>query len=373
MRQIPFAILFSLSLTLVPAVLNVHAQVADEQIILSEASREDQYLAGESINVLAPIDGDLIAASQRLSVAADISDDVIAVGERIDIRAEVGDDVRLAGRQVDISSTVADDAVIAAETVTLSPEARIGNRLWAAGRLVEVGGSIGDEIRVAGQTIVISGSVTGDAILTGQRIELLPGANIGGNLIYRSNEPAVIADGAMIGGTVERKPLDMPERPDVPIWPFVIGLLLSLLICLSILYWLLPRQMHGAEYLIRRDTFRILGIGLAVVLVMPVMAVLLLVTVLGIPLGFILLLLYPVLLLLGFAAGILWLAGRLLSLLRQGDTTTAGRRIMGVLAALIVYSITQFIPFLGALVFLFLLLAGVGALLVQWRNESTPA
>ena len=293
--------------------------------------------------------------------------------ERIAIRADIGDDVRLAARQVDITAEVADDAVIAAETVTLSPDARIGGRLWAAGRLVEVGGSVGDEIRVAGQTIVISGTVTNDAILTGQRIEVLPGASIGGNLVYRSNEPAVIAEGATIGGRVERKPLDMPERPDVPAWPFAVGVLLSLLICFNVFYWLLPARMQGAAALIHNDTFRALGIGLVIVLVMPVAGILLMVTILGIPLGVVLLLLYPVVLLLGFAAGILWMAGRLLGLVGRRDMSRAVARISGVLVVLVIFFISQFIPFLGALLFLFLLLAGVGALVMRWRTESVPA
>ncbi len=352
-------------IALMAVAVSVHAQVADDQIILNAATAEDQYLAGKSINVLAPVNGDVIAAGQRLAVEATVSDDVIAAGERIAIRADIGDDVRLAARQVDVSGSVADDAVVAGETVILAKESRVGNRFWAAGRLVEVNGEVGSELRVAGQSIVIGGTIGGDATLVGQRIEILPTARISGNLVYRSNQPAVIADGATIGGTVEQKPLETPEKPDVPAWPFAIGLLLSLLVCLNVLYWLLRRRMHDAEAVIRSDTFRALGVGLAVVLVMPVVAIILLVTVLGIPLGLILLLLYPVLLFLGFAAGILWLAARLLSLLMQVDIESAGRRILGTLVALIVFVISQIIPLVGTLVFVFLLLAGVGALVIS--------
>ncbi len=347
----------------------LHAQQAGEQVTIATPTTEDQYLAGRSVNVLAPVNGDLVTAGQRVTVEQPVSDDVIAAGERIAIRAGIGDDVRLAGRQVDLAGAIADDAVVAGETVTLAPGIRIGNRFWVAGRLVEVGGEVGGELRAAGQSIVISGSVGGDAILLGEEIEILPNARIDGNLVYRSNQEAIIADGAVIAGSVERKPLDMPDRPEVPMWPGALGTLLSLLVCLGVLYWLFPSWMRGTDGRITGEPFRALGIGLVVVLVMPVLAILLLVTVLGIPLGLLLLLLYPVILFIGFAAGIHWLGTRLLFLAAQVEPFTRLERSLGVLAALIIFVGSQFIPLLGSLVFVFLLLAGVGAMAVELRRR----
>lgn len=381
MSTLPLKRSLILALLLVVTNSGPQAQQAGELITIQEPVAEDLYLAGRGIHVLSEINADLVAAAWRIVVEKTVSGDLIAAAEQVMVRGDVGDDARLAGRTITIAGQVGDDAIAAGETISLIPEATVGGRFWVAGRTMEIAGTVTKELRAAGQTVTISGVVQGDAFLVAETIEILPGARLDGDLFYRSPNEAFIAAEAVIAGSVQRQELEMPERPEFPVIPVLVGLTLSLLLCASIVYWLFPRLTHHASGAVKRDPFKCLGLGLTVVLVMPVLAIVLMITVLGIPLGLVVVALYPVALLIGFLLGLYVLSNGLLMLLRKGTEVSTGWRFIALVLAIIVLLLTQLIPFVGGLALLFLFLFGLGALALhlyrhyadqQFQSHSVP-
>jgi len=354
-KALALVLLFSSATTL-------QAQQTGELITIDQHATEDQYIAGRSVHVLSTIDGDLVVAAQHIDVKENISGDLIAAGERLTVRGTVGDDIRAAARILSIYGQVVDDTILAGETVTIAADTTIGGRLWVAGRNVEVDGKVSSEMRAIAQHISIGGIIQGDVSLIAANIELLPGAEIKGNLVYRSESEISISPDANVIGTIQRKALDTADVSDSTTFPFVLLFLLSVLLTISVIYWLFPALTKETSLSIQREPFKSLGIGLSVFLVWPILAILLTVTVFGIPLGLMLLAVYPVFLVFGFAVGVYMLSNLVLNLLKGGARITEGWRLLGVALALIAIMVVQFIPFAGVFIVLFIVLSGLGAL-----------
>ena len=340
-----------------------YSQESDELITIDTPATEDLYLAGRSIHILSTVEGDVVAAAWRVAIDAAVSGDVIAAAERVTVRSSVGDDIRAAGREVSITGQITDDAILAGETVTLAPETMVGGRAWLAGRHVEIAGRVGKELRAAGQAITISGFVDGNVQLMGETIEILPGAHIVGDLIYRSDKDALISAGAKIDGRVERIDMELLfEEPDGSSLSIVLGLLLSLMLTAVVVFLLLPQLSLGAVNLVRCNPLKCLGLGFIVLVIIPMLVLVLLITLLGIPLGLTLLALYFVVLLFGFLIGIYFLSDMGVRWLRKETQISKGWRVLSIIIAVIILMLIQLIPILGFLVALFLFLFGLGAL-----------
>lgn len=116
-------------------------------------------------------------------------------------------------------------------------------------------------------------------------------------------------------------------------------------------------------------------IGFGTIVALPVLAVLLFITILGIPLGIAVLALYPALLLGGFVVGVLFVARQLAGALRKAEPRRFGPTIAWFALALLLVGIVAGVPFLGGLLGVFLSVAGAGAIVLELhgRRMGPPA
>jgi hypothetical protein len=97
----------------------------------------------------------------------------------------------------------------------------------------------------------------------------------------------------------------------------------------------------------------------------PFVAIVLLITIVGIPLALLLMSLYLLVLFLGWVTAALFLAQRGLAALRPGRVTTRGWQLLALLLGLVALWLLKEIPLVGGLIGFVALLAGIGAL--TWR------
>jgi hypothetical protein len=352
----------------------LHAQYLGEAVRVTAEQAEDIYAAGGTVDVYASVRGDVVAAGGRVTVTEHVSGDVMAAGGSVTVSATVDDDVRLAGGDVTVSGRVGDDAIAAGGSVTLSAPATVGGRAWLSGGRVDVAGTVGKELRASGGRILLSGTVNGDAILEGGEISILDGAVINGNLVYQSPQAAEIADGAVIGGTVTHEPV---ERHTGQIVAVVVGVGLVLLVSLAItgIAWFLlfPHQVSATVLRIRTSPWPSLGLGLAFFAATPVVISVLFMIVVGWLPALVVGVLYLLLLLAGFLAGIFYVASLAPGLPAQ-DGEPRARWIIAFLLALPVVLLLGLIPLLGGLLLFVLLLLGMGALVFglyrQYQSQA---
>lgn len=344
------------------------AQEVGETVILRGIVDDDLYAAGRIVDIQAEVRGDVVAAGQDVSIDQSVQGDVIAAGETVDIRATVADDVRAAGRRVMITGAVGDHIVAAGETIRVHSSATIGSWAWFVGQRIDVAGNIGRELKAAGEHITVAGEVGGDAVLVADRIDILSGALIRGQLIYHSpNKPQVHANARIEGGMIQR-PMPFAEvgAEDHAGAALVFGI--SLMMAGLVYFLVFPQFSVAAARTIGSDPGKSVVLGVALLVTVPFVSFLLLITMIGHLLALVLLAAYLVSLLVGFLTGIHYVADRGLRMIGKREVISRGLRSAGIIVAIVVLGIVQLIPLLGVLIVFLLLLFGLGALnLNTWR------
>jgi hypothetical protein len=344
------------------------------------------YAAGGQVRPAGPVAGDFAAAGARIVLDQPVGGDAALIGGSVDVRAAVGDDLRAVGGDIGIESSVGGELFASGGNITVARAANVAGSASVYGGNIDIEGRVGGGLTAHGQKIKINGEVRGDVHLAAASIELGPLARIGGALSYASASELKKAEGATIAGQVKREEAPAagaqqrhPERgiwierhgtfSQGTSWAGSVFFYVSLLACTAVLLAVAPRfAVHTSER-IRRTPWVAMAVGLGAVFAVPFLAVLLFVTLLGIPLGIIVLSLYPVLLLAGFVVGVLFIARLLPPLLRQPAPTVFMRNFAYVALALLLLLLVGHLPFAGGLLVGLVSLAGIGACVMELHNR----
>ena len=335
------------------------------------------YTAGGEVRPAQPVRGDLVAAGGRIVLEQPVGGDAALAGGSVDVRAPVGDDLRVAGGSIGIENKVGGDLFAAGADVALRPGAVVTGAAELNAASIVVQGRIDGGLRGRAQKIVVDGEVAGPTHLVAERIELGANARLTGPLTYVSPAEIVRAEGAVVQGPVTREaaPGGGPARAAGQGSgsggfgaPGAVALYVALFAITSGFVLLMPRFTQAAAARLRAAPWTALGTGSVALVALPILTLLLFITLLGIPLGLALMALAPVLLLAGFAVGVLGLAG-LPALASRGPARAdrAGPRLGRLALTLLLVLLVGLVPVAGALFISLLGLAGLGAGLRQVR------
>lgn len=352
--------------------------IAASQVTASAETSDagNTYLAGSDLKIVRPVAGDLIAAGGRISVEENIGADAALAGGTVDIRAPVMQDLRVAGGTVNINKAIGGDLVAAGGTVRVEPTATISGSAWLSGGEVNVDGRIGRGAKIYGNKITLAGEIDGDTHLYGKQIVLTPTAHINGNLFYASPVEFPQNQRSQVSGMIKR--VETPEGWKAPgagrgafSWLHPI-FLVSMLICGMLLYLLFPNAVAGAEQTMEQHPVWSLLTGLVVLFIVPPLAILFMVTVIGLPVGFTLLLLYPLTLLLGYLATAFLLGKKLAVAMKHTGPLSLTKQALFLALALLILSLALAIPFLGGFILILVIMTGVGgwAVWTQLKLQS---
>ena len=252
--------------------------------------------------------------------------------------------------------------------------------LVAVNSPAQVAGSVRDTLVIINQDATISGDVDRDAVVWNGTLRLAPSAHIGGDVVL-VNSVLDRADGATIGGQVVERSgamIGAELSRATAVFSFVAWLGMTLLVVVVALFW----AAIGGQQL--SNIAGLLGArpglsALAAVIfwiVAPLLAVLALVTVIGIPVGIaVLLVLLPLLWGLGYVTTGTRL-GFFVADLRHTTPNLAHPYPEAVLGV-VIFQLIGLIPFVGGIVVALAGLFGAGSILIHaWRRigaQPSPA
>ncbi len=338
---------------------------ADHQYNLGEGEvlEDDLLVAGGTIMIDGDVSGDLIAAGGNIEVAGRVDDDAWIAGGSLIIGGEIGDDLRAAGGDIRLRGSVADNAMIAGGTITSSSNSDVGGDLDVAGGSVEIAGHVGSDLSCGGGSVVIGGTVDGNATIYADDIRILQSARIQGDLEYTSDKEIEIPAGTVLGNVVykrsEKKVEDIYSKTTSSIISFLSILLIGLLMV----------RFTGNTTVRVSDTIatqilKSLGSGVLLLIAIPLVAMILMITVIGIPLGLIVLVSYMVILYISKIFVGLAIGRRILTYAKQEISSPYWHLVVG----LIVIAFATKLPLIGFLISLIVILAGLGALVMTWKS-----
>jgi len=327
------------------------------------------YLAGTEVHTEGPIHGDLVAAAGRIRIDHPVSGDTVLAAGSIEMYSRIGDDLRAAGGIISVSGHVAGEALLAGGSVSLGPDSEIAGRARLAGNDIVIGGHLRNGLVVYGKKVLVLGEVAGPIDISAERIEVFGSARILGDITYSSSHKIKIAPNAMISGKVVRTPGTFEfyrPRFKVPGWPaFRPLLLLGFLAAGMLLIVLFPRFTRAAMQAIDAAPLKSLGLGAAIFFSLPPVILLLVITIIGIPIALTLLAFYATALLTGYLVLAFFLGDKLLRIARRPPAAGFGWRAGSLAAALVLLWLARHLPYVGGLVVLIALLAGLGAIVLQ--------
>jgi cytoskeletal protein CcmA (bactofilin family) len=360
----------------------------------ASAQMDDIWRAGARVNVIASEHYDVWAAGAVVSVRGTVNHELTAAGAEIDVDVTTKGDSRLAGAIVSVKGNIEKDLYIAG--ARLNVDARIGGSLAAGGARLIIGSQseIAGPMRLAGADVVFAGSSRGSAEIYGDAVQI--DGRIGGNLLVRARSVTIgktavlegdavfetlndpdIEEGATLRG---RQTVTLP-RPNpretfsvaralaaVVLFGIGAGLILGLILLIA------ARPIVEQTIVQIRDApFRSLLIGLTAVISVPLIAVALMATVIGMPIGVLTLLAFPLLLLVAWVVAAFAIADWLFN--RSRTERSFGGRLLLLLAGLVVITLIGVVPVLGVLVWLLVVLLGLGALwgAFRVRQSQVPA
>lgn len=338
------------------------------------APDQNLYLTGGQILVSSPVNGHVTAAGNSVVITAPVTNDVNVAGDAVSVQARLGDDLHAAGRSVIIAAPVSGDAVLAGETVQLTRASSVANA-FLFGREVTVAGKVLHNLTANAARVTLAGEVQGNAVVNAPALDVLPSAVIHGTLEYHGAN-AHIDPHTHIGRIVQ---LSGGQRPPGILSRLFGSLMLVIVlgIVASVLYLAFPRFSVATAQLVGSDPWKCLGLGFGFILLAPLLMVLLMMTVIGIPLGLILLALYLFLPFFGFLTGVLYLGETGLVRLQRDARPSKGQTVLAMVVALVVLALIGYIPVIGGLLFIGVTLFGLGALLLQfyrdYRGPRAPA
>lgn len=341
---------------------------------------EDVFVSGADADLDHVVTGDAFAAGGRVRLRGEVKGDAVLAGTDVSVEDRVGGDLYAAGGAVRVAASVDRNARLAGGKVSVGPRGVIFGRATIAGGEVDVAGRVDGTVSLYADSVRVDGDVGGDLRITARTIHIGPAAQIGGRLIYRSGAPADISPSAVIAGGMEYIRGEEGECGLEPVaraagWVATGMTFVSLLALGAILLLLFPGFSAAAARTLTSDPGKSIALGFALSLCVPSAAIVALVTVIGIPLGLALLLLYPVLLLLGAVTVSVAMGDRLAARMRkQREGSPRGAaRLLGLAISLAVLVLAARIPNVGWFVLLLAVIAGLGACSLRcWRVYTAP-
>jgi cytoskeletal protein CcmA (bactofilin family) len=264
------------------------------------------------------------------------------------------------------SASAATDHVVITGGANIAAGETAGDVIVVDGTVRIAGHVTGDVVSISGP-IRVSGRIDGDLIAVSDRAVLGRTARVGGDLRYGDERP-VLARGATVSGKVKNE--DWADAANGWGWVSLIGWWLavsvSTLVVGVLLVGLAPAALYATERAVRERIGATVAWGIGLAIGVPLLAILALVTLVGIPFGIALLLAAIPVLLVAYATSA-WLVGR--RLLRNRSTSRWAALFLGwgILRVL------ALIPVLGAIVGLVATVVGLGALAVALWRAGRPA
>jgi hypothetical protein len=256
-----------------------------------------------------------------------------------------------------------EDQIVLAGTVSVPRGSRVGEVVVFSGR-VRVDGVVTGDVVILEGPVTIRGQVDGSVIAADGDVRLGESARVGGDV--SAGGSLLARPGAEVAGERSEDVRFSLEGPLAafgellgPVAIAISALLMGLLVLV-----LAPRGADASADAIASAPLASLGWGLLVALTLPIAAVALIVSVLGLPLGLALLL----------SAGLWWLLGLATAAWCVGRTLVHHhRRWVAFLAGWAVVGAVGLVPMLNVVLWAVAPVIGLGAIVVAaWRARREP-
>lgn len=326
---------------------------ANDNVEFNENVEGDSALAGNIVDVIGNIDGIGFIAGNTVN---------------IDGSLEYG---FAAGNEVNIAGHIAKSLYLAGNTINFADNSSVGRDIKIVGQKINLAGKLERHVDVVGTKITMKSGTTvyGDVNLDANNIVVEDNVTIHGTLSYNENANATISDNTMITDIEKLATVEESNGIDANA---VLSSIVNLVIVFLVISILLPQTIEKTNNLYKKPSFglyvRNIGAGILILICIPLIAMLLLLSNIGIALGLILAALYVIALYLAYIySG--FLVGEIL--LIKVLKLKVNKYLSGIIGIIILKLLTL-IPILGTIIGFLAITLGLTTLwlLIKQDKES---
>jgi len=371
-------LLACLAIMLLPLAASAYSVKNGDSVYVSkdEVIEGNLYAAGASLTIDGKVTGDVFCAGQSININGEVAGDVFCAGQSININGKIGGSLRVVGNGINLNGQVARNAVTIGATIVTAASSSIGWDLLVLGNIFELRGDVGRDLYGSAGKVSVAGQIGKNLDLNfgtqnnyDKPLIITDTAKIGGEVKYKSNKNADINSGAVIKGeTIHNFPTLVAKKSNLVnigwYWGKLISIFSALVIGLVLIsFW--REQIIKITDLMLAKIGQSFGWGIITLLLTPIIVVILLITIIGLPLAFILFALWLIALCVSkILTGIL--IGR--SLINNYWPKQKDSLILAMIIGIVIAYLIFALPIIGGFISLLAILWGLGGIMLALKK-----
>lgn len=351
-----------------------------ENVVVSGTEElKNLYVGGGVVIINQKILGDLFSLGSSLSIAGEVEKDLFALGGNINVTSPILEDARMAGGNVIINAPIGGDLLVAGGTVSLGQSAAITGDLWVAGGIVNITSPVTGDVKISGGEVFINSTIVGTVEVNAtDKLTFGPQSIVLGNIVYCGDIEPIVQPGAQVG-SMEKKVVEGGAKPKgdagllgfLSIFKFIMMFIASLIVFK--LFRTRVTNFISSSLESMNKFWSNAGIGILAMILIPIVAIVLMVTLIGFYLGLALFVGFVFVLIVGCVLTVLTLGKIVENFLQKKNWLTSVTNWQSVAKTPLIGSFVMVllgvIPFLGGLAIFIVYIATFGNMLKTIRSK----
>ena len=337
--------------------------IQTNQFVIAETESipEETWVSAQLLTINGSVSNDLFASSPVMELNGTFNGDVWCAGDNISSAGTFWNSARLLSRIAQVQGTHYGSVTAVGTTVKIDRTAILYSDLLCVGENVILEGSVSGKVRILAQRVTLGGQINNNLSIAAQEIVILPGTIINGNLSYQAPNELILSSSVILNGELQRRFSPVPVRRLLKEnlathFTFALAALITGLVFAG----LFPRYTGTTMHLLRESRGFCSLAGFAGLVLLPMGAFFLILTVVALPLSILIFLFYFILLYLSKIAVALWIGS---VVLRRKEFNKQKVLAPLALGLLILYALTSFTA-AEMLINILVIILGLGALLI---------
>ncbi|MFH0856469.1 MAG: polymer-forming cytoskeletal protein [bacterium] len=312
--------------------------------------------SGGSIKIDQEIDGDVIVMAKELVITSKIHGDVLAAAENIEINGDVDGDVRVMAKTLTINGKIGKNTNVLAIDVKIEKDAVLEKDLLISSQSLRSAGIIKGNLQGALQTAELGNIIEGNVKIKlndNGKLIVYPDTKIGGCVTYTAAQNADIGNNVdAVGGIKKLEPV-IPRKNLSDYFGKIVALFSMIALGMAAMMIDKKNTARAADEILHHTNKSIIY-GLIYFIAIPLIAIILMFTLIGIPIALILLAFYLILL----------YAGLVFSGIAIGEALFKNKKEMwNIVVGMIIIVVLTSLPIIGFACKLVAIFIGMGAII----------
>ncbi len=338
------------------------------------------FRAGESVVLTEDLVGDVYVGGATVMVEGKIDGDLIVGGGTVTLNGEVTEDIRVGGGNVVLNGTVGQDVTAGGGSITFGPASNVMGSVLAGGGMVVYNGDVMGDVWTGAGAVQMAGDFGQDVKVEADGIQVLSNTTVGGDLVANYGEESQVSEQAQISGETNINQVYRSYKAEEKMAKIdgygkdmnnvgaVFSLILGLVSGLVLMY-LFPKATDEMSANAMKNPLPSMGWGALKLFLGPLVIILLMVTVIGMPLAFLMLMGYIVSWMVAC-----WISGKALGekIYKESKAKWFKDRYLQFIIGLALIKLLSVLPVVGWLVKLTAFLIGFGAIARWFKGKMKP-